>query len=145
MRVELERRFPSVSIVDAEAAVDRFNAFLSGRYAWAVSGISWPSEGHLERVHTHIDLTKTISEMMRRHPVFSDKVSVFFADATDDIVATGARDDVLALMQFVETWDDVLVTEFWVFDQRSGACVEAYHEGYITLSLPFLPKEPTSA
>jgi hypothetical protein len=141
MRRELERQFADrpISFSDDAKARFRFNNFLHNRYRWCVSGIDWPETGHVERVDANHDFARHISGLIQRHPdMFSERLCVFFFDATHDIVAEADRDDLLAVVKFVEAWDDVFVNEFWVFDEAMGTCVEAYHEGYITLSAPFL-------
>ncbi|MFO1017636.1 MAG: hypothetical protein U1E03_08575 [Hyphomonadaceae bacterium] len=128
------------SFSDGERALSRFNEFLSGRFKWCVSGIEWPEAGHVERISADYDFARHIEGLFTRHQaMFSDRLCVFFSDGHNaDIVAEADRADLLKVIEFVENWDDVLVTDFWVFDPKTGTCVEACHEGYLTLSAPFL-------
>lgn len=83
--------------------------------------------------------TISLGLFTRHQAMFSDRLCVFFSDGHNaDIVAEADRADLLKVIEFVENWDDVLVTDFWVFDPKTGTCVEACHEGYLTLSAPFL-------
>jgi hypothetical protein len=126
-----------VQVVDGPAAIEKFNSFLDGRYKWAVSGVDWTCGEHIERVHAHHDYASIFAGMIERHPsLFSGSFNVFFYDAQFDIVLSADREALLANVKIVEEWDDYLITEFWVFDEHTGALIEAYHEGYVTLSMP---------
>jgi hypothetical protein len=124
-------------IVDGSTAIEKFNAFLRGRYKWAVSGVDWRYGPYIERVNANCDFGPIFLGMMERYPaLFGGVINVFFYDAQSDIVISGDPGALMENIKIIEDWDSYLITEFWVFDEGTGALIEAYHEGEVTLSIP---------
>ncbi len=140
MKSQLEPliKFPEkVSVWEGAEAIERFNRFLQGRYKWLVSGIDWRYGDYVQRIHKHFDFGPLMCEMVENNKeLFSSHLSVYFTDGTFDRVLRSDREAIFANIQILEEWDKHYITEFWVFDEETGTIIEAYHEGYVTLSRP---------
>lgn len=140
MKSQLEPllKFPEkVSVWEGAEALQRFNRFLLGRYKWLVSGIDWRYGDYVQRIHKRYDFGLLMNSMVENNKeLFSSHLSVYFSDGTFDGVLRADRKALFANIQFLEEWDEYYITEFWVFDEQTGTIIEAYHEGYVTLSRP---------
>ncbi|WFU05758.1 hypothetical protein QA648_21565 (plasmid) [Rhizobium sp. CB3171] len=128
------------TIIVGESSLAIFNKFLNGRFAWAISGIDWTKSNYISqyKVEKGRDIIACLTEMRTRHRL-SGKYSLWF-EHEDAVLITGDLKILCDMVSFFDEHPTLASTDFWIFSESTGECLEIYHEDLITLGAAETPR-----
>jgi len=123
------------TIVVGEHSLDIFNRFINGRFVWAVSGIDWTKSNYAEqsKVENGKSIIDCLTELIISHRL-SGIYSLWF-DYGDTILIRGELQVLCDMVSFFDDHPILPCTDFWIFSESKGVCLEVYHEDIITLGI----------
>ncbi|MBX5082812.1 hypothetical protein HJB56_08570 [Rhizobium lentis] len=123
------------TIIMGDESLDIFNKFLDGRFLWAVSGIDWTKSDYVEsyKVNGGLRIIECLVNFMKTYKL-NGRYSLWFDDAYPILISGGLK-HLCDMVAFFDEHPFMSCTDFWIFSEDTGECIEISHEDTVTLGI----------
>lgn len=123
------------TIVVGDNSLDIFNKFINERFVWSISGIDWTKSNYAAqcKIGNENNIIACLTELRishRLHGIYS-----LWFDHGDTMLITGDLNVLCDMVSFFDEHPTLPCTDFWIFSESTGKCIEVYHEDIITLGV----------